>query len=140
MSLQAIVWVLEDAPNLKPHLVGVLHRPDYQDPENERAGEIDIIVGKNRNGICPACGQSIILGRTVSGHYRSFNPMPRSPWVVPRGCAYAYSRTRGTLVSLADVLSLALDVLATHGDQEHIESDLWLQEDSPAVREVASLW
>lgn len=31
-------------------VVILLHRPDYHDPESERAGEIDLIVGKNRNG------------------------------------------------------------------------------------------
>ena len=31
-------------------VVILLHRPDYHDPEHERAGEIDLIVGKNRNG------------------------------------------------------------------------------------------
>lgn len=31
-------------------VVILLHRPDYHDPEHERAGEIDLIVAKNRNG------------------------------------------------------------------------------------------
>lgn len=31
-------------------VVILLHRPDYQNPESERAGEIDLIVAKNRNG------------------------------------------------------------------------------------------
>lgn len=31
-------------------IVILLHRPDYQDAESERAGEIDLIVAKNRNG------------------------------------------------------------------------------------------
>lgn len=31
-------------------VVVLLHRPDYHDPEHPRAGEIDLIVAKNRNG------------------------------------------------------------------------------------------
>lgn len=31
-------------------IVILLHRPDYHDPESPRAGEIDLIVCKNRNG------------------------------------------------------------------------------------------
>lgn len=31
-------------------IVILLHRPDYHDAEHERAGEIDLIVAKNRNG------------------------------------------------------------------------------------------
>lgn len=31
-------------------IVILLHRPDYHDPEDQRAGEIDLIVCKNRNG------------------------------------------------------------------------------------------
>lgn len=31
-------------------VVILLHRPDYHDPEHERAGEIDLILGKNRHG------------------------------------------------------------------------------------------
>jgi len=31
-------------------IVILLHRPDYHDPEHPRAGEIDLIVAKNRNG------------------------------------------------------------------------------------------
>jgi replicative DNA helicase len=31
-------------------VVILLHRPDYYDKESERAGEVDLIVAKNRNG------------------------------------------------------------------------------------------
>lgn len=31
-------------------IVILLHRPDYHDPEHKRAGEIDLIICKNRNG------------------------------------------------------------------------------------------
>jgi replicative DNA helicase len=31
-------------------VVILLHRPDYADPEHARAGEVDLIVAKNRNG------------------------------------------------------------------------------------------
>lgn len=31
-------------------IVILLHRPDYHDPEHVRAGEIDLIIAKNRNG------------------------------------------------------------------------------------------
>lgn len=31
-------------------IVILLHRPDYNEPEHKRAGEIDLIAGKNRNG------------------------------------------------------------------------------------------
>jgi replicative DNA helicase len=31
-------------------VVILLHRPDYSDPEHIRAGEVDLIVAKNRNG------------------------------------------------------------------------------------------
>jgi replicative DNA helicase len=31
-------------------IVILIHRPDYHDPEHERAGQVDLIVAKNRNG------------------------------------------------------------------------------------------
>jgi len=31
-------------------IVILIHRPDYHDPEHARAGEVDLIVAKNRNG------------------------------------------------------------------------------------------
>jgi replicative DNA helicase len=31
-------------------VIMLLHRPDYADPEHERAGEVDVIIAKNRNG------------------------------------------------------------------------------------------
>jgi replicative DNA helicase len=52
----------------------LLHRPDMYEKESPRAGEIDFIVAKNRDGwtgTIPLC---------FAGHYSSILDMARDPW------------------------------------------------------------
>jgi replicative DNA helicase len=53
-------------------MVILLHREDAYDKESERAGEVDVIVGKHRNG--PTC--TITVANQL--HYAHFADMARS--------------------------------------------------------------
>lgn len=50
-------------------VIGLLHRPDYYDPESVRAGEADLILAKQRNG---ATGT---VSLAFQGHYSRFVSM-----------------------------------------------------------------
>ncbi len=49
----------------------IVHRPDRGQPEHERAGEVDLVVSKNREG--PA-GGTVELSHQL--HYQRFRDMP----------------------------------------------------------------
>ncbi|WP_017590832.1 replicative DNA helicase [Nocardiopsis ganjiahuensis] len=49
----------------------IVHRPDRGQPEHERAGEVDLVVSKNREG--PA-GGTVLLSHQL--HYQRFRDMP----------------------------------------------------------------
>ncbi|WAE76827.1 AAA family ATPase (plasmid) [Streptomonospora nanhaiensis] len=49
----------------------IVHRPDRGQPEHERAGEVDLVVAKNREG--PA-GGTVLLSHQL--HYQRFRDMP----------------------------------------------------------------
>lgn len=49
----------------------IVHRPDRGEPEHERAGEVDLVVSKNREG--PA-GGTVVLSHQL--HYQRFRDMP----------------------------------------------------------------
>lgn len=54
-------------------VVILLHRPDYQNPEHERAGEIDLIVAKNRHGAneTVTCAAQLDYARVVDFSVRN---------------------------------------------------------------------
>lgn len=47
-------------------IIGLLHRPDYYDPNHERAGEGDVIIAKHRNG------PTGTVRLAFQGHYSRF--------------------------------------------------------------------
>jgi len=64
---------LKDSGSIEEDSGGVLivHRPDRGEPEHERAGEVDLVVSKNREG--PAGG---IVELSHQLHYQRFRDMP----------------------------------------------------------------
>ena len=64
---------LKDSGSIEEDSGGVLivHRPDRGEPEHERAGEVDLVVAKNREG--PA-GGTITLSHQL--HYQRFRDLP----------------------------------------------------------------
>jgi replicative DNA helicase len=59
-------------------VVILLHREDAYDPESPRAGEIDFIVDKNRNG------PRAIITAAFQGHYSRVVDMAPEPWSLSR--------------------------------------------------------
>lgn len=62
------------APEQDANIVVLLHREDYHNRESKRAGELDLIVAKNRQG--PTCTITLAF----QGHYSRCMDMARPDW------------------------------------------------------------